>query len=557
MKNYLVLGALAGLASVASAQTIVYNNTVTPALNTSGGVQFWGQAGVGAATGVEGGDRMALTGNDRKIQQVELRFQSSNTLPGTVDLRLRFYDNSPLMTGVDFYDSGWINFPEVSGANTYTFTLPNVPVPSIFSYSVEIQNRSDVTGAFGPQMFNPVSVGGSQSTFPAKIGGTWGIYQFTAPAIGNFGVKLTALAGDPALPTPPAGLYTQNPATTFTAGHSVSSVEGQLVAGSDFDRQHIDDFTVPTGGWTIASVGAWHQNDRGNPTSVDVEFYQESSPGVPSETPAHSFLNIPMSSVTEYYAGIFNANGLRHYRAALPSSVNLTPGKWFVRFQANSPFNHFWNATTTTNPIQGLNAHFRSGPTGLTDLGAIPPWPSTWTPTGVVIFTTASDRAFRLYAPENNVSGTVDFGQLTAAYNTGANLPTSIPVSFRDAGNSEIATGTASYNPVTGAFATTIPGAVTVPFRVSFKLGFWLRKTMPNPADPAAPLGNYNFGTVTPLVGDSDDDNEVTNFDYSLWAAANGNSVTANTDNDFDGDGEITNFDYSLWAANNGALGDN
>jgi len=110
---------------------------------------------------------------------------------------------------------------------------------------------------------------------------------------------------------------------------------------------------------------------------------------------------------------------------------------------------------------------------------------------------------------------------------------------------------------VTGAFSASVPGAVTVPYRVSFKLGFWLRKTMPNPADPAAPVGNYNFGTIAPLVGDSDDDNEVTNFDYSLWAAANGNSVTANTDNDFDGDGEITNFDYSLWAANNGALGDN
>ncbi|HRJ27824.1 MAG TPA: hypothetical protein PLO61_09990 [Fimbriimonadaceae bacterium] len=180
-----------------------------------------------------------------------------------------------------------------------------------------------------------------------------------------------------------------------------------------------------------------------------------------------------------------------------------------------------------------------------------------------IIATAATDFRFRgiELAPEvasaNAVTGTVDFGQLTAAYNTGANLPTSIPVSFRDGGNSEIATGSATYNPVTGAFSASVPGSVTVPYRVSFKLGFWLRKTMPNPADPAAPLGNYNFGTVTPLVGDSDDDNEVTNFDYSLWAAANGNSVTANTDNDFDGDGEITNFDYSLWAANNGALGDN
>jgi len=160
--------------------------------------------------------------------------------------------------------------------------------------------------------------------------------------------------------------------------------------------------------------------------------------------------------------------------------------------------------------------------------------------------------------PNPTVTGTVDFGQLGfGPYNTGANLPSSLSVSFRDSGNTEIATGSATYNPVTGAFSASVPGSVTGAYRVSFKLGFWLRKTMPNPADPAAAFGDYNFGTVAPLVGDSDDDNEVTNFDYSLWAAANGNSVTANTDNDFDGDGEITNFDYSLWAANNGALGDN
>ncbi len=174
---------------------------------------------------------------------------------------------------------------------------------------------------------------------------------------------------------------------------------------------------------------------------------------------------------------------------------------------------------------------------------------------------TARDEALLWTQPlsvPNTLSGTLDLGQLGGTpYNSGANLPATLNISYRDAANTEIAVGTATYNPVTGAVTGTVPVAVNVPYRISVKVGFWLRKTMPNPADPAAPVGNYNFGTIAPLVGDSDDDNEVTNFDYSLWAAANGNSVTANTDNDFDGDGAITNFDYSLWAANNGALGDN
>ncbi len=159
-------------------------------------------------------------------------------------------------------------------------------------------------------------------------------------------------------------------------------------------------------------------------------------------------------------------------------------------------------------------------------------------------------------SPTNTVTGVVDFGNVGPTYNSGP-FPGSIPVSFRDAANNEIATGSASYNAVTGAFSAVVPGAVTVPYRVSFKLGFWLRKTLPNPSGPAAPLGNYNFGTVAPLVGDADDDNEITNSDYALWAASNGNSVAANTDCDFDGDGEITNSDYALWASTNGNSGDN
>lgn len=158
---------------------------------------------------------------------------------------------------------------------------------------------------------------------------------------------------------------------------------------------------------------------------------------------------------------------------------------------------------------------------------------------------------------EPTVTGTVDFGQLGGApYNSGVNLPTSIPVSFRNAANSEIAIGSATYNPVTGAFSVEVPGAVTVPYRVSYKHGFWLRKTMPNPADPAAPLGSYDFGTVAPLVGDCDLDNDITNGDYSIWASQNGGEYSANTESDFDGDAFITNGDYALWAANNGNSGD-
>lgn len=135
-------------------------------------------------------------------------------------------------------------------------------------------------------------------------------------------------------------------------------------------------------------------------------------------------------------------------------------------------------------------------------------------------------------------------------------LPTSILVSFRNETNTEVATANATYNPTTHAFSVIAPPQVNGPYRISFKLGFWLRKTLPNPTQPAHAFTSWNFGSVTLTVGDIDDDNEVTNADYAVWASANGNSVSPGTGADLDGDGEVTNADYALWASTNGSTGD-
>ncbi len=135
-------------------------------------------------------------------------------------------------------------------------------------------------------------------------------------------------------------------------------------------------------------------------------------------------------------------------------------------------------------------------------------------------------------------------------------LPSSILVSFRNAANTEVATANATYNPTTHAFSVTAPPQVSGPYRISFKLGFWLRKTLPNPTQPAHAYISWNFGSVTLTVGDIDNDNEVTNADYAIWASQNGSSVSPGTGADLDGDGEITNADYALWASTNGSSGD-
>ncbi len=151
------------------------------------------------------------------------------------------------------------------------------------------------------------------------------------------------------------------------------------------------------------------------------------------------------------------------------------------------------------------------------------------------------------------VTGTVDLGQ--TSYFSGK-LPFILGVSWRDASNNEIVTSSAAYDPITGAFSAVIPAAVVGPYRVSFKLDPWLRKTLPNPNDPAHALSSWNFGTVAPITGDIDADNDITNSDYAIWASNNGAGGDRYA-GDLDGDGDITNSDYALWAAGNGNTGDN
>ncbi len=92
-------------------------------------------------------------------------------------------------------------------------------------------------------------------------------------------------------------------------------------------------------------------------------------------------------------------------------------------------------------------------------------------------------------------------------------------------------------------------------YDVYIKGPIWLRKKFANVVigDLGSPWLVANL-----TCGDADNDNEITNADYSLWAAANGSSTGDGGYNqmaDFDGDGDVTNADYAIWAASNGLAG--
>ncbi len=82
----------------------------------------------------------------------------------------------------------------------------------------------------------------------------------------------------------------------------------------------------------------------------------------------------------------------------------------------------------------------------------------------------------------------------------------------------------------------------------------WLQRRLANVNATGNPVNGLVWNLPT---GDIDGDGDVTNGDYAIWAANNGNSVTPGTNGDLDGDGDVTNADYALWASSNGLSDDN
>ncbi|HRJ28091.1 MAG TPA: hypothetical protein PLO61_11370, partial [Fimbriimonadaceae bacterium] len=357
----------------------------------------------------------------------------------------------------------YVNGPSTPGANSPYFS---------FGGQDNIRAAASNTRAFAGHDGNLAA--GTYWLAVARVGLTiaapFNVTTTSTVTVANVPVQFTL--GDV---TPPAVLYAQRLSSISQfpwLGTGASTFYGILSGTDNYDRQLADDFTISDpGGWTVSTVEGQftRATETVFPTNVRVTFFQNSG-GVPGTQVASEV--VPWASVTNVDGGIFGtANVLSRYRVPI-TPVNLASGSYFVSIQPYSPgptttANSFWFSSTPNSPVVGAPFAYRKGPDTSGALDAT--WPTDWTASGSGVFSVPHDLTMRLEgtvnAPSNVVSGTVDFGQLTAAYNTGANLPTSIPVSFRDGGNSEIATGSATYDPVTGAFSASVPGAVTVPYR--------------------------------------------------------------------------------------------
>ncbi|MCI0539614.1 MAG: PEP-CTERM sorting domain-containing protein [Verrucomicrobiales bacterium] len=178
------------LYSSAGLASIVYDNSTTD-LNRS---YF-------AGNGIEFGDEVFLTGNDRTI--TDFRFETFLSSTGgaaeTGVLVFRLNDGALLSAGrnapgTEFYRSGSFNL--TTGRGTVVASGLSIPIPGgvdHFTWSVELTGI-DVGEQAGLMLYNPPTVGTSFDDFWQRDGATWNTFLVDGGATpANFAARITAV----------------------------------------------------------------------------------------------------------------------------------------------------------------------------------------------------------------------------------------------------------------------------------------------------------------------------------------------------------------------------
>jgi hypothetical protein len=91
---------------------------------------------LGPATG-EIGDEVQAAGADRLVTELQLGIYPQNT-PGSADFQARLYANDGLngQPGTLLWQSGVLDFSFPGAASLLTFSIPDVAVPNLFTWTL-------------------------------------------------------------------------------------------------------------------------------------------------------------------------------------------------------------------------------------------------------------------------------------------------------------------------------------------------------------------------------------------------------------------------------------
>lgn len=178
-----------GLAGVAPAQSIVYDNTTTSLNENFPLLPEW------EVNSAEAGDEIWLGGTDREVTELKLIFNYRGTIPGTFNALIRFreFDESFQGPGAAFYESPLTQVQTTTGLHELTFAIPNVIVPDHFIWTIQAFDRQGSEGELGMAYFNPPTVGSSEDWLWQRGGNEWTAYSWGGEPYANFGAQITAV----------------------------------------------------------------------------------------------------------------------------------------------------------------------------------------------------------------------------------------------------------------------------------------------------------------------------------------------------------------------------
>jgi hypothetical protein len=186
-------GTAVGFASAAAlAQEVVYDNTVTGT-----GFYYGSSVTLGNTTGPEIGDQIVLAGAGRSVTQFVIKPYYAGTAAASGTAQIKFYNfpavgTNPGTSGAPIWDSGPVAQTFATGAETLTFTVPNVTVPNEFVWTATFVFSAPATGGYGHLINNPPATGTSADFFWQNDAGTWTQYFFNGAPVANFAAQVTA-----------------------------------------------------------------------------------------------------------------------------------------------------------------------------------------------------------------------------------------------------------------------------------------------------------------------------------------------------------------------------
>jgi hypothetical protein len=160
---------------------IVYQNTTGDTLTTLNPGAF------------EVGDEIILAGNQRSLTNFTFQYTLTGDSGATAQVRFYKNDGTPFngyaTPNSVFYDSG--TFSIESGSHTLIFDDFGGPItlPDDFTWTVQFSDVADGE-TVGPDLFNPVTVGGNYNDYWQNNGGSWVLLQTTNGVPVNFAAQV-------------------------------------------------------------------------------------------------------------------------------------------------------------------------------------------------------------------------------------------------------------------------------------------------------------------------------------------------------------------------------